>query len=224
MSTCSTLQYYIVPIANTVKYIILNGIDGCLYAYTFSYVDQSWCHAPITVTRERMTEDERRTETRVRIWRTLTKSPPTFVPTIPGIGVGDLRSPPTRAQLRRRERLAPSQRPPRLRGEWMVSMAGLGYHMSVNSDRLMWSAEFDEGDRVKKIVTPRCSAANKRRARLALACTVTVTIILFAAVVQLSLSAEDGADGGTKTRLFTTMTFASISAIARSQCLRSTPG
>ena len=165
-----------------------------------------------------MTEDERRTETRVRIWRTLTKSPPTFVPTIPGIGVGDLRSPPTRAQLRRRERLAPSQRPPRLRGEWMVSMAGLGYHMSVNSDRLMWSAEFDEGDRVKKIVTPRCSAANKRRARLALACTVIVTVILFAAVVQLEPeAAEDGVDGGTQEMawLFTTMTFAAVlSAIA----------
>eukprot|EP00946_MAST-07B_sp_MAST-7B-sp1_P002537 g2537.t1 len=164
-----------------------------------------------------MSEDER-TEARARIWRTLTRSPPTFVPTIPGGGVGELAPPPTRAQLRRRERLAPSHRPPRLRGEWMVSLAGLGYHMSVSSDRLMWSAEFDEGDRVKQIVTPRCSGANKRRARLGLACTAIVTVVLFAAVVQLEPEAvDDGRNGGPEEMawLFTTMTFAAVlSAIA----------
>ena len=71
---------------------------------------------------------------RARVWRSLTPSPPTFVP---AAGDGALAAPPSRAQLRRRAALSPAARPARIRGEWLVGLAGLGYHMSLNSDRLM---------------------------------------------------------------------------------------
>ena len=164
---------------------------------------------------------------RARIWRTLTQSPPTFVPALNGgQGDGGDVAQPTRVQLRRRAALSPEEgaRPERLRSEWVVAAAGLGYHMSVNSDRLMWSAEFGEADRCAQIVTPRCSASAKRRARLALAGVAAVTVLLFAAVVQLEPESQsdngfdnrDGRGNGNDEEdedaayLFTVMTFAAV--------------
>ena len=117
------------------------------------------------------------------------------------------------------ENLAPDERAPAVRGEWIVQWGGLGMLVHQRGQRLMWAAENDAPEHVVNVLTPRCGRAQRRRLGGCIIVALFSTALLFWGAAELvTIHADDAFYGYVGEALGLMGVFAAILTVALCSC------
>lgn len=102
-----------------------------------------------------------------------------------------------------------SSRTSRVRGEFLLKYAGLAHHLTQVGDKVMWAAEHNDTETIKRWVLPRCTGKVMVRTRLALLGNLLITAVLFAAVCTM----DDSKDTVTPVWLFSVVVLFAVCSL-----------